>query len=579
MSNDDVPVLIAGGSLVGLSTALFLADHGIRSLVVERHPGTAIHPRAALVNQRSIEIYRGVGLEPAIAEASTLEFEQNGAIVSVETLAGKELEYYFRNINEGVESLSPSPRLFITQIGLEPILRDHAEVLGGHLEYGCELVSFEQDDDGVTATVRRRDTGDERSVRPRYLIAADGSHSPVRGRLGIPLLGHGSFSNSITIYFRANVKPLVGDRNLSVIYVFGPRLQGFFRFSKAGDAGFLVVNKALDENGELTSDLWEDTSEAKCVELAREALGAPDLAVEVENVQRWNACAEWAERFRDGRVFLAGDSAHNMPPTGGFGGNVGVQDGHNLAWKLAYVLNGAAGPELLHTYEAERRPVGELSAEQAYTRYVLRLAPELGKENLQPIVPEFAVELGYRYRSDAVVPEDGTDDGAAYENPHEPSAEPGHPCPARRRRPRRRRRSPRTTCCAEASCSSQAPRRRRGATPLAAHRRASAWTWTPTGSAAAASSAIPTGVSPRSTARAPRARCSSGRTASWPGGRARHRTMPTTCSGTCSGACSPARSGRAQSPFRIDFGQMPCFPGERMPFGSSASLIVSVKRR
>ena len=429
MSSDDVPVLIAGGSLVGLSTALFLADHGIRSLVVERHPGTAIHPRAALVNQRSIEIYRGVGLEPAIAEASTLEFEQNGAIVSVETLAGKELEYYFRNINEGVESLSPSPRLFITQIGLEPILRDHAEVLGGHLEYGCELVSFEQDDDGVTATVRRRDTGDERSVRSRYLIAADGSHSPVRGRLGIPLLGHGSFSNSITIYFRANVKPLVGDRNLSVIYVFGPRLQGFFRFSKAGDAGFLVVNKALDDNGELTSDLWEDTSEAKCVELAREALGAPDLAVEVENVQRWNACAEWAERFRDGRVFLAGDSAHNMPPTGGFGGNVGIQDGHNLAWKLAYVLNGAAGPELLHTYEAERRPVGEFSAEQAYTRYVLRLAPELGKENLQPIVPEFAVELGYRYRSDAVIPEDGTDDGATHENPHEPSASPGTRAP------------------------------------------------------------------------------------------------------------------------------------------------------
>jgi 2-polyprenyl-6-methoxyphenol hydroxylase-like FAD-dependent oxidoreductase len=422
---DDVPVLIAGGSLVGLSTALFLADRGVHSLVVERHAGTAIHPRAALVNQRSIELYRGVGLEPAIAEASELEFEQNGAIVSVETLAGKELEYYFHNINEGVEALSPSPRLFITQIGLEPILRARAEELGARLEYGCELVSFEQDDDGVTGVVKTRDGETDRTVRARYLVAADGSRSPVRERLGIPLLGHGSFSNSITIYFRADVRPLVGDRNLSVIYVFGPRLQGFFRFSKAGDAGFLVVNKALDENGELTADLWGDTGEARCVELAREALGAPELDIEIENVQRWNACAEWAERFQDGRVFIAGDAAHNMPPTGGFGGNVGIQDGHNLAWKLAFVLNGLAGPELLDTYDAERRPVGELSAEQAYTRYVLRLAPELGKENLQPIVPEYAVELGYRYRSDAVIPEDAVDDGATHENPHEPSASPG----------------------------------------------------------------------------------------------------------------------------------------------------------
>ena len=182
-----------------------------------------------------------------------------------------------------------------------------------------------------------------------------------------------------------------------------------------------------------------------------------------------------------------------MPPTGGFGGNAGVQDAHNLAWKLAYVLNGARAPELLDTYEAERRPVGEFSAEQAYTRYVLRLAPELGKENLQPIVPEFTVELGYRYRSDAVVPEDRRTTAPAREPARavRPARAPGA---ARRHRPRRRARSPRTTCCAEASCSSQAPRRRRGATPLAATaRRASASTWTPTGSAAAASSAIPDG--------------------------------------------------------------------------------------
>ena len=113
----------------------------------------------------------------------------------------------------------------------------------------------------MNATVRHRDTGEEETIRAQYLVAADGAHSPIRERLGIPLHGHGSFSNSITIYFRADVKPLLRERNLSVIYVFGPRLQGFFRFSLAGDAGFLVVNKAIGEGGELSADLWEDTGE------------------------------------------------------------------------------------------------------------------------------------------------------------------------------------------------------------------------------------------------------------------------------------------------------------------------------
>ena len=119
------------------------------SLVVERHPGTAIHPRAALFNQRTIELYREAGLEAEIVEASEAEFVQNGAIMSVESLGGKEIDWYFRNINEGVESLSPSPRLFVTQIGLEPILRRRAEALGARLEYNTELVSFEADDEGV----------------------------------------------------------------------------------------------------------------------------------------------------------------------------------------------------------------------------------------------------------------------------------------------------------------------------------------------------------------------------------------------------------------------------------------------
>lgn len=428
MPDDDVPVVIVGGSLVGLSTAVFLGAQGVPSLVVERHPGTAIHPRAALVSQRTVELFRALGMQGEIEAAAAAEFVQNGAIISVESLGGKELAWYFRSINEGVEELSPAPRLFVTQIGLEPILRRHAEAAGARLEYSTEAVSLEQDADGVTVHLQPRDGGPERTVRTRYVVAADGAKSPTRERLGIGTLGHGTFSDSITIYFRADVNTLIGDRNLSVIYVFHPRLTGFFRFSLAGDSGFLVVNSTVDENGVRSTSPGEDTSEERCIEYVRQALGDPDIHVEIESVQRWSSMADWAERLQEGRVFLAGDAAHVMPPTGGFGGNAGVHDADNLAWKLALVLRGEAGPRLLATYDAERRPVAELTVEQAYTRYVLRLDPGLGKENLMPIVEEAAVELGYRYHSDAVVPETG-EDGTTWESPHEPTARPGSRAP------------------------------------------------------------------------------------------------------------------------------------------------------
>src|SRR6185436_11676606 len=144
---------------------------------------------------------------------------------------------------------------------------------------------------------RPRDGGENWTVRAQYAIAADGAHSPSRKRLGIPMLGHGSFSDSITIYFGADVTPLLGDRNLSVIYVFNPRLVGFFRFSIDAQAGFLVVNATFDDEGNRSVAIGEDMSEERCIAFVREALGAPDLPVRIEAVQRWSATADWAERF------------------------------------------------------------------------------------------------------------------------------------------------------------------------------------------------------------------------------------------------------------------------------------------
>ena len=228
------PVLIVGGSLVGLTTSLLLSTYGIPNIVVEKHRGTAIHPRAASFHQRTMEVFRHAGVQDVVEEAAALEFEQNGAIVAVESLCGKELQYFYKSWNEGVEDLSVTTRLFITQVGLEPVLRDAAAKRGAAHYFGSEVVSLTQGDDGVTAQVRARDGGETHTVRAQYVVAADGAHSTIRHQLGIEMDGHGS-SECITIYFKADMREMIGDRNLSVIYVLNPDLLGFFRFSFDGN--------------------------------------------------------------------------------------------------------------------------------------------------------------------------------------------------------------------------------------------------------------------------------------------------------------------------------------------------------
>jgi 2-polyprenyl-6-methoxyphenol hydroxylase-like FAD-dependent oxidoreductase len=426
---EKVPVLIVGGSLVGLSTAMFLAWHGIPSLTVERHDGTAIHPRAGHFHLRTIELFRAVGMESAVRRASEEQFPPDGGISSVESLAGQELAHYVVNLNEGVAEFSPTVRLFMTQQSLEPLIRDRALELGATLRYSTELVSFDQDAGGVNAVTKDLKTGADKHVRAKYMVAADGNRSPIRERLGIAMRGHGHLSNSVTIYFRANCEPLLRGRNLGVIYVFNSVLRGFFRLENRGNSGFLVVNTLGDSSHPQATNVSEGITEDRCIEFVRAAIGIPDIPVEIRDIARWSAVADAAVRFQDGRVFLAGDAAHVMPPNGGFGGNTGVQDAQNLAWKLAMVLRGEAGETLLSTYNTERQPVGALSVEQAYLRYVLRTAPYLAtKEMPGQVIDEFSMEIGYRYSSPAIVLEPG-DPGGLYEHPRHSKARPGGRAP------------------------------------------------------------------------------------------------------------------------------------------------------
>ncbi len=439
-SSDSPDVLIVGGSLVGLATAVFLRLHGVSCLAVDRHTSTAIHPRAGHFQLRTVEILRAAGLEAAVRRRGEEQYHPNGGINNVESLAGREIASYFATLNAGVEEFSPTVRLFIDQDALEPILRARADELGAELRYRTECTSVSQDADGVTASLRDLEAGaSERTVRASYLVAADGNRSRIRDQLGIAMRGHGLLSNSITIYFRAGVDlaPLLEGRDQGVNYVTNPVLRGFFRLDRTGNRGFLVVNLVGDTaRPEVVAaypdapwaNVAEGITEQRALELLRAAIGVPDIPVVIEDVAKWRAVADSAERYQVGRAFLAGDAAHTMPPNGGFGGNTGIQDAWNLAWKLALVLQGVAGPALLDTYDTERRAIGALMVEQAYSRYVTRVAPYLGTEGMQPIVDDFSLEIGTRCNSPAVVLEPGAEP-ALHEHPRESNGRPGSRAP------------------------------------------------------------------------------------------------------------------------------------------------------
>jgi 2-polyprenyl-6-methoxyphenol hydroxylase-like FAD-dependent oxidoreductase len=432
MGNGDaeVPVLIAGGGMIGLATAMFLARHGIRSMAVERMRAGSQLPRAGHFHLRTIELFRSAGIEEEVRRQSEQDFVPEGAIIAMDSLSGKKLADIIPGLNVGVDdTLTPIRRMFINQPSLERILRKRADEVGATVQEGCELVAFTQDDDGVTATVKDVETGKESRIRSRYLVGADGAHSRVRELLGIPLDGRGIFSNSMTIYFHADCWPQVGGKPLSVIYINNAVFGGFFRFAKDCQSGFLAVNTIGDPKADpvRAANAAADISEAKLIEYVRAGVGVPDLPVKIDGCTRWRATSDVARRFQDGRVFLVGDAAHLMPPNGGFGGNTGFHDAHNLAWKLALTLKGVAGDGLPESYETERKPVARFTVEQAYTRYVTRTATYLGKTDYESLVHDFNVELGYLYHSRAIVA--GGEDAPAHDDPRKAHGRPGSRAP------------------------------------------------------------------------------------------------------------------------------------------------------
>jgi 2-polyprenyl-6-methoxyphenol hydroxylase-like FAD-dependent oxidoreductase len=409
---------------------MFLAQHGIRSVSIERMRLASPLPRAAHFHLRTIELFRAAGIEDEVRRQSENDFVPEGALVAMENLSGRKVADIIPSLNVGVDdALTPCRRMFVNQPSLERVLRRRAEEIGAAVRSGTELISFDEDATGITATVRDVDSHAESNIRCKYLVGADGAHSKVRELLNIPLDGRGVFSNSMTIYFHADLRPQLGGKPISIVYINNPVFGGLFRLQKDCQSGFLIVNTVGDPVADPISaaNAAADISEARLIELVRAGAGVPELDVKIDGVTRWRATSDVAQSFRRGRTFLVGDAAHLMPPNGGFGGNTGVHDAHNLAWKLALVLKGVAGPGLLDSYEAERKPVAKFTVEQAYSRYVTRTAPYLGANDYAPLAHDFNVELGYVYHSQAVVPED--DDAKGHGDPRRAFGRPGTRAP------------------------------------------------------------------------------------------------------------------------------------------------------
>ncbi|HEY0807604.1 MAG TPA: FAD-dependent oxidoreductase [Pseudonocardiaceae bacterium] len=425
MTDERTSVLIAGAGLAGCSSALFLARRGIDVLLVERHSGTSIHPRATGQYPWTMEMLRVGGVADQVVAASH-GLGQGMTIKIAESVRGT----VYRTIVDGNEdydtsAISPAPWGMASQDVVEPILLDAAGERGATIRFATEVVDVDQDGNGVTARLLDRSTGRLSTVRADYLIAADGHRSPIRERLGIKRNGKGALSHMVGVMFDADLSEYVDDDSVALYFIRNDAMSAVF------------INTGVPHRHLMGFDYYPDRGQSaayftndRVTELIRIGLADPAVVPDIKVVQAWEIAANIAERFADGRIFLVGDAAKVTPPTGGLGGNTAIGDGYDIAWKLADVLDGVAGPGLLDSYQAERKPYAEQIVNTSLHNFKARLMPSLDLSDLSDLterVDLLALGFGFRCRSDAVIA--GDDDPALAEDPTKPSGRPGFRAP------------------------------------------------------------------------------------------------------------------------------------------------------
>ncbi len=470
-----MPVLIVGGGGAGLTASMLLARQGVDHLLISARPETSDLPKAHVLNQRAMEILEDCGVADEIAERST-PASQMAATAYYAGFAGSspdsgrqiaKLESWGAGgDNELWRAASAWRQLNLPQIRLEPILKAGAERLSPRrIRFNHELLELSQEDDGVIALVRDNGSGESYSVRCMYLLGADGGRR-VASQIGVTYEGLGVVTETATLHVSADLSRWARDPDVLLRWIVCPRTGGLVvmvpmgpeRWGPESEEWVIHLNYPVDDP--------RAQSDEKVEADVREAIGLLDTPMLIHKVTRWSVDAVMASAFRVGRIFLLGDAAHRHPPTGGLGLTSAIHDAHNLCWKVAAVLAGHASPELLETYEPERRSSDERNAQRSLENAVNHFAilaaagvshentPEENWANLRRIwsgrredaehrsqvqrairmqsmeFNELNVELGYTYESAAVVPDDtpapNPVDGIRV---YEPSTRPGAPLP------------------------------------------------------------------------------------------------------------------------------------------------------
>jgi 2,4-dichlorophenol 6-monooxygenase len=360
--NLETDVLVVGSGPAGLTTAVGLASHGVDHIVITKYQWTANTPRAHITNQASMEIFRDFGVEKDVLEKAT-PHELMGDTVFCTSLTGEEIG---RIRTWGVHPqreadytmASPTQNCDIPQDLLEPILLNRAAKLGSKVRFNTEFISFVQDENGVTTTVQDRVSGTQYTIRSKYLVGADGGRSKVAELAGLAMEGQMDIAGSMNIVFKADLSQYVAHRPSVLYWVLQPGSTiggiglGLVRMVRTWDEWLIVWGYDINQPApEVTDEM--------AISLVRNLVGAPELEVEITSTSVWGNNKMYATEMNNGRVYCMGDATHRHPPSNGLGSNTSVQDAFNLAWKLAYVLQGKAGQGLLDSYNQERSPIAK----------------------------------------------------------------------------------------------------------------------------------------------------------------------------------------------------------------------------
>jgi 2-polyprenyl-6-methoxyphenol hydroxylase-like FAD-dependent oxidoreductase len=437
----DVEVLIAGAGPVGLAAAIELGQRGIRCLVVERNDRVGYSPRAKTTNVRTREHLRRWGIAGKLREASPIAPDYPSNVIFATRMNGPQLARFENALNgsRARNDLYSEEAQWVPQYVLEEVLREHAASLPGvTIAFNTELASFEDDGEAVTATLLDVATRLERRITSAYLIGADGARSTVRQAIGARMLGDGAFSRNFNIIFRAPDLASRHEHGRAIMYwMVNEEVPSLLGPMDSDGLWFFMATK-------LANDV--DPASVDPVELIRRGTGLADLAIEIVGTDPWVAHRLVADHYEKGRVFLAGDACHLHPPFGGFGMNMGIGDAVDLGWKLAATLQGWGGPDLLASYEAERRKVHERTIAEAVINYgavgnqLVRPGLEdpgpLGEATRREVgeiieatkIREFktlGIVLGMRYEDSPIIIADGSAAPVEHFMLYVPSAHPG----------------------------------------------------------------------------------------------------------------------------------------------------------